>query len=262
MHLRAKALGHVGRGDPVREGDEVGRVEVRRGRLTPQPGAEADFLAVEGAAAAQAVARADGEQAARPAGVVGVAREQDAALLEEFADRARTVGEVVGVTADARGRERPVRRREVAAREDVCGREGGRGAHAVDEEDAVRGRDEDDAMRANERQSVSGVLGCAGRFEGSGAAYLALGLGTAGFPRGCASFRPGMSDIFLALLRSLVGVGVGVVVAIGSCKLRRDTESWKGRDRVEGRVWRLYVAARSMDAAKSTNGDRVARQDG
>lgn len=140
IHLGAEALGHVGRRDPVREGDEVGGVEVRRRRLLAQPRAEAHLLAVDGAAAAPAVAGADGQQAARLVGVVGaVTREQDATLLEQFADRARAVGEVVGVARDAGGREGTICGRDIAAGEDVRGREGGRGADAVGEEDAIRG---------------------------------------------------------------------------------------------------------------------------
>ena len=74
-----------------------------------------------------------------------VARKEDAGFFKEFADRAGAVGEVVGVAGDAGRGDGAVRGREVATREDVRRGEGGRGAHAVDEEDAVGGRDEDDA---------------------------------------------------------------------------------------------------------------------
>ena len=60
------------------------------------------------------------------------------------------------------------------------------------------------------------------------ALYLALGLGTAGVPRGFSSFRPGMSDIFLGLL----GRFEGMAVATGSGALPCESELCNGRDRV------------------------------
>ena len=75
------------------------------------------------------------------------AREQDAGLFEEFADRAGAVGEIV-LMAEGVGvgwSDGPVEGGEVAAREDVGGGEGGGGLDAVGEEDLVGGRDEDDA---------------------------------------------------------------------------------------------------------------------
>ena len=56
--------------------------------------------------------------------------------------------------------------------------------------------------------------------------YLALGLGTAGVPRGFSSFRPGMSAIFLGLRLPAVLDGMGV--AVGSGTLRRGPEVWNG----------------------------------
>jgi len=67
--------------------------------------------------------------------------------------------------------------------------------------------------------------------------YLALGLGTAGVPRGFSSFRPGISDIFLGLL----GVLDGTPVANGSDA--------------------IYVLVQSTHAIKFVNCNRPMLQD-
>jgi hypothetical protein len=87
--------------------------------------------------------------------------------------------------------------------------------------------------------------------------YLALGLGTAGVPRGFLSFRPRISDIFLGL----PGVLDATAVANGSGAVRRGTDVRNARDR----VWRVsrswYALVQSMHTIKFVNCNRLMLQD-
>ena len=89
---------------------------------------------MDGFAAAEAVWGRDGDQ---PVGSRGVASEEDAAFFKQLSDGAGAVGEVVSVAIGAGRSDVAVGGGEVAAGEDVRRGEGGGGAHAVDEEDAV-----------------------------------------------------------------------------------------------------------------------------
>lgn len=136
VHLRAEPLRHVRRRDPVREGDQAGRVELRARALLRKPRAELRLARVNGVAPGQARPGGDFDEGGRR-GAGPVAREQDAGLFEELADRARPVCNAVGVARYTGGREGPIAGGEVAAREDVRGGEGGGGADAVCKKDAV-----------------------------------------------------------------------------------------------------------------------------
>ena len=127
------------------EGEQAVCVERRGRRLVAQPGAEADLLVVDGAAAVAADAVRDGDQVVGRGVGLRVAREQDAGLFEELAHRAGAVGQVVGVALDAGCGEGAIRGGQVAAGEDVRGGESGGGADAVCQEDAVGRGDEDNA---------------------------------------------------------------------------------------------------------------------
>ena len=82
-------------------------------------------------------------------------------------------------------------------------------------------------MRGDKKVSIAVFEGLSSRVMDA-KCYLALGLGTAGVPRGFSSFRP---DIFLGLL----GVLDGTAVANGSGAVRRGTDVRNARDR----VWRV-----------------------
>ena len=78
--------------------------------------------------------------------IVSLPRQQYPALLKAFAYRSAPIRQAVFVMGRVRsGRQRTVLRRAMAPGEDVGGGECQRGGYAVQEQDMVRGGDEEDA---------------------------------------------------------------------------------------------------------------------
>lgn len=126
-----------------------------------------------------------GEGEERGRGGIALVREEDAAFFETFADGGKAVGGRVDVAGGGGGWGKgTVLGREVAAGEDVGGGEGGGCADAVEEEDAVCGGYEEDALGGLERGfgrwSSNGVelgIPCAGTGNGD---FFGRGMGFCG----------------------------------------------------------------------------------
>lgn len=137
-----EAFWEVTRGEPAGEWDET--CGVYYSVSICYPGGEGDGLGVDGFAAGFEVGGGEGEEGGGGGAVMG---EEDAAFFETFADGGVAVGEAVLVSGGVCwGGEGTVLGGDVAAGEDVGGGEGGGCAYAMEEEDAVCGGYEEDAV--------------------------------------------------------------------------------------------------------------------